>query len=606
MTRRLLPFLALTLAAGCSQRPPATGCRTDAQCAADARCTSGVCTADTRPTAAVRPVLAVEEFALVRLDGTASSDPDGDLAEHEWTVRSVDARCAPPEVTGRTAEALVRFGCPGRYEVALTVKDTLGLASEPARAEVVVSASSAAPIVLSGPDLATDHVCAPSAGALRCRTTEQVHLAAEAAPGVTLRWTALPPAERPLDERRRVTFLPSPYAAAPVAEIVTDGTAISGDWIFRVEATDAYGVIGAAHTRVSVRNRPPIVTFSPAGPFEHAFDAARSVFTSQGAVAWSVVDLDGDPVSVDATWRHVGDGDTSLFDGELDGTAATFSVEVPYAAPEDALRLRGGADLLRRIELSAVDSNRELGLGAFEVVIGNRPPVPAGGTFDAAVPHRFDAQRSLYVASVRAGTFADPDGDPLVDSSGGPAPCGAIHVEGNDVTVECAVAYEGVPAAEKLVGVRSIPVAVRDPWDVATAVPLRTVTILNSAPVLSGAPVPGTKCVTVFSLRSWSGGFTTRYQENPITFDVQPATADPDGDPVLLQAAPVAGGSVNPTGAVCTAAECVPFRFFEPRDVHDSPVALFPWDSSRLVASDGAAGIELAVSPRWATSFYCP
>lgn len=604
MTRRLLPFLALTLAAGCSQRPPATGCRTDAQCAADARCTSGVCTADTRPTAAVRPVAAVEEFALVRLDGTASADPDGDLAEHEWTVRSVDARCAPPEVSGRTAEALVRFGCPGRYEVTLTVKDTLGIASEPAHTDVIVSPSSGAPIVLAGPDLATDHLCSGSAGALRCRATEQVHLVSEAAPGVTLRWTVLPPAERPLDEHRRVTFLPTPYAAAPVAEIVTDGTAISGDWIFRVEATDAYGVIGAAHTRVSVRNRPPIVTFSPAGPFEHAFDPARSVFTAQGAVGWSVVDLDGDPVSVEPLWRHVGDGDAGLFDGELGATTATFSVEVPYAAPEDALRLRGGADLLRRIELSAVDSNRALGLGVFDVEIGNRPPVPAGGTFDTVVPHRFDAQRSQYVASLRAGTFVDPDGDPLVDSSGGPAPCGAIHVHGNDVTVECAVAYEGVPAVERLAGVRSIPVAVRDPWDAATAVPVRTVTIQNAAPVLSGAPVPATRCVTSFSTRSISGT-TTYFEEHPVTFDVQPGVTDPDGDPIQLRAVPVPGGSVNPSGAVCTAPECVPFRFFEPFDAQVAGLS-FAMDRSALSASDGAAQVQLDVSPAWALTSYCP
>lgn len=604
MPRRLLPLLALTLAAACAQKPPAAQCRTDAQCPSAARCTSGVCTADARPTASLRSVEPVEEFALVRLDGTASADPDGDLAEHLWSIRAVDAPCAPPEVSGRAPEALVRFGCAGRYEVSLSVRDELGVTSEAARTEVVVRPTSVAPVLLAGPDLATDHHCAGSP--LACGTTDVVRLAAEAPPGTSLRWSAQPPVGLALDATRRVTFLPSELTPTPRALIATDGTAIAGDWIFRVEAVDAYGVVGAAFTRVSVRNRLPVVAFAPAGAFEHAFDAGRSVFTSGGAVAWEVVDPDGDPVELSGLWRHVGDGEASLFDGDFDGTSVTFSVEVPYAAPEDALRLRGGPDLLRRIELYAVDANRAMAVGAFEVEIGNRPPAPVGGTFDAAVPHRFDAARGRYVASVRAGTFVDPDGDPLVDSTGGPAPCGTLRAHGNDVTVECEVAYEGIPAAERLVGVRSIPVPARDPWDVASAVPVRSVTIENSAPVLTGSPSPATRCVVVWSSFLPGSFGDVTYEERPVTFDVRPTTTDPDGDPLLLQAVPVAGGSANPTGAVCTAAECVPFRFVEPWDVHHAPVVFFPWDSSRLVASDGAAGVELQVSPRWAPSFSCP
>lgn len=592
MSTRPLPLLLLLAAAGCSQKLQASGCRSDAQCPANARCQSGVCAADGPPVAALRPVGTVEAYALVQLDGTASRDPDDAIAEHAWTIRAVDAPCAPPEIAGNVPLASVRFGCAGRFEVSLAVRDGLGVESEPAAQEVHVVPAAGAPIVAASPDAATEHFCRGSP--LRCRTEHAVQVAASAPAGLALRWTVQPPAERPLDATRRVRFVPDAASPQPLVEIETDGTAISGDWIFRVEALDAYGVVGSAVTRVSVRNRLPVVTFEPAAPFPHVFDAARSVFTSEGALHWSVVDPDGDPVQLTAVWRHVGDGDEGTFDGDFSGTMATFAVAVPYAEPADALHLRGGDGLSRRIEILALDANRALGRGAGEVEIGNRPPVWTGGSFDQVVPHRFDRVRSRYVATARAGSFADPDGDPLVDSTG-PGLCGTILVDGHDATVECSVPFEGVPAVERLAGVRTFTVPARDPWDAATSVPVRTVEILNSPPTLSAAPSLATVPGSVRLEGSVFSACPIRFDVSGSTFDVAPDVSDPDGDPILVTVRQTAGGSASPDGAVCSEPGCVTFHVVEA--AHTLFCTTNPYEVTFVAATDGAAQVERGISP---------
>ncbi len=591
--RRLLAVLALTLAAGCAQKLPATGCKADSQCPAASRCTTGVCTADSRPVAAIQPLGVVEEFALVTLDGSASGDADGDLSEHLWTIRSIDAPCAAPEIANRTALTPVRFACSGRYEVTLTVADALGMSSDPVQREVTVRPSTATSLVVAGQDLATDHVC--SGPSFRCRTTKEVRLRATAASGAPVRWTVQPPVERPLDEHRRVSLELDGATGDVVAQIVTDGTAIAGDWIFRAEVTDEFGVVGADVTRVSVRNRPPVITFAPPAPFQHAFDPARSIFTSEGTVAWSIVDPDGDPFTLEGIWRHVGDGDQSWFDGDFAGTTVFFSVEVPYAAPEDGLLLRGGAGLVREIELRALDANRQAGVAVIPIEIGNRPPVPAGGTHDATVPHRYDPAQRRYVAAVRVGTFVDPDGDPLVDSTSDTL-CGTLRVEGNEVTAECSAPFVDVASLGQLVGSRTFPVAPRDLWEAPTTVPYHTVEIRNSAPrFVTVAPSGPTYCVWY-----WFGGFDCGLELYPdaVSFDVTLEAADPDGDPLALVPWTAAGGSVSPERVVITARAPVSVHIDQPR------VLLCSWDGwlppqSHIDVSDGVGGARADASPPW-------
>lgn len=585
----ILPLLAALALAACSSGVEPTGCRTSDQCPAASRCGSSVCVADGKPVAAIRPLAAVQEFALVQIDGSDSHDPDGDdkVTEHLWSVRAVTARCAPPSISGATPIARARFGCPGRYEVSLAVRDGLGVESEPHTIEVDVTPSTQAPVVVAGPDVSTDHAC--SGEPLVCRPVDFVDLSASTTvAGLALRWTVEPPLDRPLEDgTRRVELVPGPHAPAPRVSIETDGTAISGDWIFRVEASDAFGVVGAAYTRVSVRNRPPVVASDAPAPFPHAFDAAGARFTSSGEIAWSAVDPDGDPIEIAATWRHVGDGGAP-FAGELTAGNATFALEVPYAGPADALLLRGGPDLARTIEIVARDSNRGEGRASVPIEIGNRPPQPAGGVVDARAPHVFDARRSRYVATVQLGAWIDPDGDPL-SAGPGTAPCDAVSVVDGLARAECSAPFDGAPAANRIAGHRAVSVPVRDPWSFAAAIPVHGIEILNSPPSLTSVADPATVCATMI--------LDFVYAVSAVEFTASPTAIDPDGDPLVVTPIPAwRGGSATPERAICTTPQCVPFHFVQPAQ----SLSLFNLryePPSWLGASDGAASVVIDVSP---------
>lgn len=595
----ILSVAAALLLAACSPEAEPKGCRSNDQCPASARCEAGVCVANAAPVAAIRPISAVESFALVDLDGSDSRESSGDaaLAEHVWAVRSLTAPCTPPEIAGLQPIARVRFGCPGRYEVSLEVRDRRGVVSAPATAQVEVVASRQAPVVIAGADLASDHACAGDP--LVCRPTDPIALSASTTlPGVALQWSVEPPRDRPLDDGTRRVWLAagtSPGAAA--AFIETDGTAISGDWIFRVEASDAYGAVGAAFTRVTIRNRLPIVVADAPAPFAHAFDGAAARFRSSGEIAWSAHDPDGDPIEIHATWRHVGDGGAP-FAGQLSPGKATFAIEVPYATPADALHLRGGADLARTIEVVARDSNRGEVRAVVPIEIGNTPPQPAGGPVDARVPHTFDAARSRYVANVQLGAWTDPDGDPLFGGVG-TAPCDAIAVVDGVALAECSVPFEGTPAVDRIAGYRSVTAAVRDPWELARAVPVHGVEIRNSAPTLTRTTdLAG---LTFTRRIGWTGtACLTTVIVHPAEFTAFPRVSDPDGDPVVVRSIATNGGTASPLQALCTSPECVPFRFSQTAVSISgcSPT----WNSpSWLSASDGHATVQTDASPPPAT-----
>lgn len=597
---RVLPLLAACVLAACSSQLEPSGCRSDETCPATARCRGGVCVAGARPVASVRAPGALEEFALVHLDGSASHDPDGaaDVVDHVWTVRAVSASCEAPRVAGRSAVVLVRFGCPGGYEVSLVVRDGLGLESEPATVPVEVVRSRLPPAVIAGADVVSDHACAGDP--TLCRPTERIALSASAVPGASLRWTVQPPVDRPADDTRRVGFLPGADVPSPEVIIESDGTAISGDWIFRVEASDAYGVLGAAHTRVSISNRPPIVVVAAPAAVPHRFDAARSTFVARGEIAFSVTDPDGDPVAFHGELRHAGDGGAPLL-GELTDDRLAFTIEVPYERPEDALRLVGGPGLERVFEIVAVDVNRVAARAIVPIVVGNRPPAPVGAPAEVRAPHRFDAAGSRYVAVAELGAWSDPDGDPL-SAAPGVAPCAALSVVDGVARVECAVTYEGVPAAGRIAGRYAVPVRVRDPWSEGPAY-VQNVEVLNSPPRIAVTTHPATVTPNayffprgLFPPQECRDGRTSMWL-GEISFTATPAVSDPDGDPMLVTPSPSVWiqRSASPAAAACTEASCVSFAFH-----HERRDEVCPGDAtvSAVVVTDGAATASAAADPR--------
>jgi hypothetical protein len=548
----------------------------------------------------------LETGVLHSFDASGSHDPDDDVASYAWTARVLDAPCAPPVLAGDGAVASARFGCPGRYAVDVTVADELG-ATATATAEVQVVEYGGAPFVAAGADLALEHAC--SSLPARCAPVGDVVLEALApgfSPGsVSFEWTVEPPANRPLDASRRVTFVPSRLVAAPAVLIETDGQAISGDWTFHVKASDSAGVIGTASTRVTVGNRPPVVEELVVAP-EHRFDGHR--FTASGEIPFTITDPDGDPIEGPIVeWRHAGDGEGSTFSGELlgDPTRVTFSIVVPYARPEDALHLIGGAGLERTVELRVSDANGATTAQTWPIVVGNRPPrlvsVPAAPVHRE---HWYDRVTRTYRAELPLASWADPDGDPMFQVPGvstGDTPCSTLSLPFDPgaptadriATVSCAAPFPGTPAASSIAGTRTVTQAIQDPWTEASERSALTIHVGNRAPTIAGAGdhVVAGACTPTGCCRTFEGQCLAYGFAAPGIVSVVPSRwQDPDGDPLEV----IVGGAEGITPAqplVCAPADCALALAFGAGDVCGSVRAALP-----TVVSDGGAAVTSSLS----------
>ena len=101
------------------------------------------------PIAAFTPIYGVdtEDPLVVRLDASASTDPDGDeIVAYSWTFFQEDGQpedhvtILPQEASKTTTDPVitVRFPVEGNYTVTLVVRDARGKDSDPVSLEVTV------------------------------------------------------------------------------------------------------------------------------------------------------------------------------------------------------------------------------------------------------------------------------------------------------------------------------------------------------------------------------------------------------------------------------------------------------------------------------------
>jgi hypothetical protein len=461
-------------------------------------------------------------------------------------------------------------------------------------------------VVTAGADLSLPHVC--TGDPLRCRPatadgTVALAAASQIMDGVSFAWSVSPPADRPLGDGRRVAFVPSPDVASPVVLVETDGTAISGDWVFTVEARDAAGVVGRASTRVSVANEPPVFE-ETIPPIHHHYDAVARVFTAAGRIPVSISDPDGDPVEVLApVWRHAGDGG-SPFGGQFlaDESAVTYHLSVAYEEPSDASSLIGGEGLVREIEFAVRDANGAETRETWPILVANRAPVESSPRVAIAiVGHSFDWTALEYRASAPLSTWTDPDGDPLFP---GEAPtnhpiCAELDVVGGATTVRCRMAYADAPAVGQFATVHSLTSSVRDPWASTTSGEVR-LTIQNAKPML----VTTSPDLGVAACVSDDSRCCLKDPDHPLECIIPSQTMaassrylsdiaiDPDGDPVKVT---FPSGPVTATPMVGVCPGCT-FAVHAPAvtascDLREQPTASVSID-------DGSGPQAVTIEPR--------
>ncbi len=494
---RIRSLRAPALAAGlftlasCSKAEKPMACNDASDCPAGVKCVLGACVAGNLPMAAItlRSGTDLVTHRPLVFDGTASNDPNpgGTVIAYSWSVkRAAGANCDPSPARGSEPLLQTIFMCEGDYQIALTVKNDLGLESAPATMAIMVAPSTNPPVVSPGQDVTLAHRC--SGEPLVCSPliddgTGMLQLAADAmdvesgsALAYAWEWEPPPGADR---SSVSVRFDPGPQVSTPLVHIESAGTRIAGEWIFTVGVTDGDGLVTLAQQKVTITNSAP--TLAPETDtvlVSHTYNG--QAYVAAGELLAHILDPDGDPIEL-AELRLVEDAPTgcafranrtTLTDGELDALfdlTALPGQEAAFIGPQ------------RRIEVLARDVNGGGATASAALRILNRPPsfawepaIPGAASRLLDVPHSVtnDCASPAECFSARGANplrVVDPDGDPLgpvelrvLDLGGSTTFAsgdGRTFVVKTDVTAPAQ--FRGSDGMSPL----TLAARVRDPWD---------------------------------------------------------------------------------------------------------------------------------------------
>jgi len=247
--------------------------------------------------------------ALVTLNGTGSSDPDGDPLTFVWT----EAAGPPVALTGATtASPSFTPTTVGTYTFQLTVDDGMGANDTD---EVNVDVVNRGPIADAGPDQSV-----PKGTLVALNGNVSADPDSDA---LTFNWTQLsgPPAALAGDDTATPNFT----------------AAQAGTYLFQLEVTDPFNASAMDTVTVVAVNAPPIATLAATPPvvaqgLPVAVTANGSWDPDGSIVAYNFTFGDGswsgDVTSpyLFHTWNNLGNHDVNLTVRDDDGTTATASL----------------------------------------------------------------------------------------------------------------------------------------------------------------------------------------------------------------------------------------------------------------------------------------
>ena len=239
---------------------------------------------NTAPVANAGPNQTVALGTTVTLDGTASSDVDGNPLTYQWSFVSQPAGSGATLANPTTAKPTFLAGMAGQYVIQLIVNDGL-VNSLPAT--VTISTSNTAPVANAGPNQT-----------------------ARVGATVTLDGSASTDADgNPLTYQWSFVSVPTGSAAALMGPTTVKPTFMAdkaGDYLVRLIVNDGTVNSAPATVTITTTNTAPVAN---AGPDQAATVGATITLDGSGST-----DVDGNPLTYD--W---------MFVSVPTGSAATFS-----------------------------------------------------------------------------------------------------------------------------------------------------------------------------------------------------------------------------------------------------------------------------------------
>lgn len=251
------------------------------------------------PSADAGPDQTITTGGVVTLDGSGSTDPDGDALTYAWQVVQAPAgsTAAPDDPTA--AGPSLTIDLPGTYVISLTVRDSAG---SQATDTVTLSTTNTPPVARAGGDQTV----------VVGQTASLDGLGSSDADGdpLTYAWTVLSmPAGSAASLQNATTAAPS---------LTTD---VPGDYVVQLIVSDGSAVSAADTVTVSTTNSAPV---ADAGPDPSAVVAGLPV-TLDGSASF---DADGHPLTFAWSLLSVPPGSTSTL-ANAAAAVTTFTPDVP-------------------------------------------------------------------------------------------------------------------------------------------------------------------------------------------------------------------------------------------------------------------------------------
>jgi hypothetical protein len=255
------------------------------------------------PIANAGPDQSVTVGVTVELDGSGSSDADGDALTYEWTLLATPGGSAASLLDATTATPSLMLDQPGDYDIQLIVRDQFGRGQPDV---VRISTSNRAPVADAGPDQR-----AQVGGRVTLDSSASIepdgHL-------ITRVWSFV---ARPADS---TATLSDPTAVRPW--FVAD---LEGDYELELVVTDTFGASATDRVVVSTStsNAPPV---AEAGPDQSVPPGMTTTVTLDGSASR---DPDLDPLSYQWTFIAIPPGSSAAL-SQIDpaNPQATFAVDL--------------------------------------------------------------------------------------------------------------------------------------------------------------------------------------------------------------------------------------------------------------------------------------